>query len=106
MEIAANLPVLFSERAIQDLDDIANYIAEQGYPDTALFYTDRIYAFCQTLCQFPGKYKACKRKGFKRNNYRCAFFEKTYTIAYRIEKNQTLVIKRIIHGKRLGMLSN
>ena len=46
MEIAANLPVLFSERAIQDLDDIANYIAEQGYPDTALFYTDRIYAFC------------------------------------------------------------
>ncbi len=100
MEIG--IPVLFSERAIQDLEEINDYIAERGYPETALTYTNRIFDFCQTLSDFPLKHKICQRKGYKRFNYRCAVFEKTYIVAYRVEKNQTLMIKRVIYGRRLA----
>jgi plasmid stabilization system protein ParE len=102
MEVGSPYSVFFSERAIQDLDEINNYIAEQGYPDTALAYTDRIYDFCLTLAYFPHKHTLCKRIGFNRFDYRCAAFEKTYYIVFRVEKNQTVVIKRVIHGKRLA----
>jgi plasmid stabilization system protein ParE len=62
--VSVLLPILFTEKANRDLDEITHYIADQGYPETALSYTDRIYAFCKTLSDFPLKHKACQKNGF------------------------------------------
>ncbi|MFN0048778.1 MAG: type II toxin-antitoxin system RelE/ParE family toxin [Cytophagales bacterium] len=96
------MEVVISERALVDVDKIVDYISEQGYPETALKYANRTYDFCLTINNFPLKYNLCKYATYRKYGYRCAIFENTYVIAFKIEKGKMIVIKRIIHGNRLS----
>jgi plasmid stabilization system protein ParE len=101
MEEIKTLPVTFAESAERDINHILYYIAQQGYPEVALAYTDRIYDFCHTLGIMPDKFPLCRKKGYSRYQYRCVVFEHTYIIAYKIEKHE-VVIKHVVHGKRMA----
>jgi plasmid stabilization system protein ParE len=100
MESINKLSVGFSDKAEQDLDEILNYIAQQGYPETALNYTKRLRGFCHTIGFMPEKYAICRHQRFARWQFRCATFEDTYIIVYTIEMAH-LTVKRIIHGKQM-----
>jgi plasmid stabilization system protein ParE len=43
------IPVIITSEARSDLFDIFRYIADQGFPDRALQYIDRIVAGVQTI---------------------------------------------------------
>jgi plasmid stabilization system protein ParE len=101
MEFIKNIPVILSNKAEKELVEITNYIAEKGYPNRALAYTQRLKEFCQPLGIMPDKFPFCRKKAYHRYQYRCVPFEQTYVIVYRIEKDN-VVIKHIIHGKKLA----
>lgn len=94
------MTIKFSRHAQKEFDGVGSYISQQGYPETAIKYGKRMFDFCNSLSNMPDKYPLCRHIRFSRWQFRCATFEDTYIIIYKIE-TKYIVIKRIIHGKQL-----
>ncbi|MDX2191651.1 MAG: type II toxin-antitoxin system RelE/ParE family toxin [Bacteroidota bacterium] len=92
------IKVINSDRAITEMANIAYYITNQGYPETAKKYYNRLLEFGNTLGLLPDKFAICRKSAFKRWKYRCAVFEDTCIFVYKI-KNDEVIILRVIHGK-------
>lgn len=92
--------IIVSKKAQNDLNSILEYIAEAGYPERALRYLERLMDFINSLALYKEKYQLCRNKIFNEADFRCAVFENTYVLIYKIEQN-TLKIIRVIHGKNL-----
>lgn len=88
----------FAENSIRK---IANYITEEGYPETAVKYITRMQKFINSLTKFPEKYGLCTQFHFAKRNFLCAVFENTYIIVYKT-KPKGLFIYNVIHGARLN----
>ncbi len=91
------LPVRVRPGAIQDLQDIEEWIAQQsGYPQTAEKYVRRILESCNDLGDFP-------MKGRSRDDLQPGLriwpFERTAVIAYRIV-NDTVEVTNVFYGGR------
>ncbi len=93
-------PVILIPKAEQAILNICIYIAEQGYPETATRFYDRLYDFAETLGKFPDRYRVCRHTVLARHNLHCATFEHNYIFIYRIAEQVTVVFN-IIHAKRL-----
>lgn len=93
--------IIRSNQSKKDFEQIVNYIAEMASPSVANTYLQRMLLHINTLTHFPDRNLACRYFRFNKKQYLCTVFEGTYIIAYVI-KNQTVVIKRVVHGKRLG----
>jgi addiction module RelE/StbE family toxin len=100
MGLSIIMKVDFSETARKELENAFHYIADQGYPERALKYTERIEQFCHSLSIMPDKYSICRHKRFARWQYRCAVFESSYVIVYKVH-SETVFILRVLHGKQI-----
>ena len=92
--------VIFLPIAEAAIENIGTHIAENGYPDTAEMYVNRLIRFANSLSSLSERYPICRHKYFAINNLRCAVFEKTYIFVYKILGNN-LIIYNVIHGNRL-----
>ncbi|MEO8147566.1 MAG: type II toxin-antitoxin system RelE/ParE family toxin [Bacteroidia bacterium] len=93
--------VTISPSAIDDIDGISGYIIEEGFPETADKFINRMLEFIFSLYIYPFIHSECCFKKFKRrNNWRCAVFENNYIIAYKIFKFK-IVVHAVIHAARL-----
>ncbi len=90
------LRVQLSPRARADLKNIAGWVA-QADEGVAFSYADRVYAACEKLLLMPHGGTPRDRFG---TGFRSVLFERKLLILYRVEK-QTLVIKRILLGRRM-----
>jgi plasmid stabilization system protein ParE len=93
------LKVVYSDIAHQQIFAVMIYIARQGYPETALKFTDDLYDFGQSLGLFPEKYSICKRKPLVTKKLRCAPFG-PYIFVYCVETLR-IVIYAVIHSSRI-----
>ncbi|MFH1320729.1 MAG: type II toxin-antitoxin system RelE/ParE family toxin [Bacteroidota bacterium] len=93
--------VVFRRKARRSIHEIALYIEQKGYPETAEKYAKKLTDFGDSLAIFPKKYTICRQQGFARRNFSYATFDKTYVFLYKPVKNK-LIIYNVIHGKRLG----
>ncbi|HLR56423.1 MAG TPA: type II toxin-antitoxin system RelE/ParE family toxin, partial [Actinomycetales bacterium] len=50
--------VVFRREAIQQLEELYNYIADAGSPENAARYTEAIVTYCEGLTDFPQRGKA------------------------------------------------
>ncbi len=92
--------IIVSKKAQNDLNNILEYIAEAGYPETAHRYLERLMHFINSLAIYNKKYQLCRNRIFRLAGFRCAVFENTYVLIYKIEQNSLKII-RVIHGKNL-----
>lgn len=88
--------VVWSPRAVEDLEAIAQYIAVDSNAYAAAV-VKRILDIARNLSQFP--YAGRIVPEFADENIR-EWFVYTYRIIYRIE-NRVVTIATVIHGKRL-----
>lgn len=85
---------LYSARAVDDLDDIAGYIARDN-PQRALSFIDELRERCEQLAAFPAT--APLRPDIA-EGIRIAPFGR-YLVLYSLSGDQ-LLIERILHGAR------
>jgi toxin ParE1/3/4 len=92
---------LYSARAVDDLDDIAEYIARDN-PQRALSFVDELQQRCEQLTRFPA---AAPLRPDIAEEIRMVPFGR-YLILYSIAGDH-LLIERIVHGARdlPGLLS-
>ena len=76
------------------------YIAQKGYPDTAIQFYNELYDFGDTLAIFPEKYTISRHEKYKKRKLRCAPY-KDYVFIYKVIRNK-LVIHNVVHGSAVG----
>ncbi|HBH28172.1 MAG: type II toxin-antitoxin system RelE/ParE family toxin [Desulfofustis sp. PB-SRB1] len=86
---------LFSREAIEDLEEIWFYIAQDS-PDRADDFLDQLYSLCtEKLAPFP---EAGSGRDYLAKEV-FAFSYKRYMIYYRFDANRIEII-RVLHGSR------
>jgi plasmid stabilization system protein ParE len=93
--------IIFSETAKQAVVKIALYIAEQGFPDNALKFTQQLIKFGYSLQSFPYSFPECRNSSFKKAKFRCAIFQKDYLFLYRVY-HKKIIIQNIIHCRAIN----
>lgn len=88
--------VVFSPEAQTDLLQLYDTIAGLGGPATALAYTERIAAYCQSFATFPER---GTRRDDLRPGLRVTGLERRVAIAFHVEA-ETVTIDRILYGGR------
>jgi plasmid stabilization system protein ParE len=88
--------IIFKEKAKQAILDIALYIENRGYPETAEKFAQKLVLFANSLASFPKGYPICKQKQFAKYQLHCAVFHKNYIFVYKLIKN-TVVVYTVIH---------
>ena len=86
--------LLFTPLAAQDLEDIADYIAQDN-PARALSFVAELQAQCQTIARQPALYRL--RSDLLPNVRSCAYGN--YVIFFQSLEKQVTVV-RILHGTR------
>lgn len=92
------ITVIYAPKAVKSIKKIADYISEQGYPQRAEIFSERLYDFGETLSLFPDKYKLCIHPKLVKHNMRCAVFLSNYIFIYKLIKNE-LIIFNVIHAR-------
>ena len=92
--------IKYRNKANRNIAEIFDYIEQQGFPQNAINYKNRLFEFGETLQIFPEKYQICRFEKYREKGYRCAPFD-DYIFVYRIEGKDFIVIT-IVHGKRLS----
>ena len=93
MKRGGRRPVIMSNRAAADLEQIAAYIAGKA-PARGTAFVDRLLVRCQAIGSFPRAERARPELG----GVRIVTFER-YLIVYAIRATD-VVIARILHGAR------
>lgn len=88
--------VVFRPEAIEQLEELYDYIADAGSPGNAADFTESIVAFCEGLADFPyrGMARDDLRPGLRKIGYK-----KRVVIAYAV-LNETVAIIGIFYGGR------
>lgn len=92
--------IILKIKAQKSISEIAEYIENNGFPDTAISFITRIEKFTESLVIFPNKYPICRQQKFAKRSYHCAVFESDYIFVFKVVRKQ-LIIHNIIHCKRL-----
>jgi plasmid stabilization system protein ParE len=87
-------------KAREQIEEIAKYIATNGYPEAADKFALQLFEFAESLTQMPNKYAIYRKPAFKRWNYRCVTFHRNYVFIYKIMP-QAVVLKQVLHGKQI-----
>jgi len=94
------MKVIVRERAEKNLYRIVKYIAEKGYPETALVFLERMREFTLSLGNFPEKYSVCKQPSYNKRNFRCAVFEENYIFIHK-QVGRNVVLYNVVHVSRI-----
>lgn len=88
--------VVFRREALQQLEDLYDYIADAGSPDDAARYTDAIVTYCQGFTDFPnlGRARDDIRPGLRTIGYK-----RRVVIAFAV-LDDTVAIVGIFYGGR------
>ena len=81
--------VKFAPEALEQLDNLEQYIAEAASPAVAASYIDAIVSYCESLQTFPnrGTQRDDVRPGLRITNYRGRA-----VIAFAVEESQAYII--------------
>ena len=93
--------VFYHVEAENSISKIGAYIEENGYPETAERFADRLYAFGESLLIFSDKYPVCRFPKLAKRHFRCAVFEQNYIFIYKM-LNKQLIIYNVIHGRAIS----
>ena len=88
--------VELTPQAYADLDDMYLYIADRGFPDNALAFTDRVFDFCQQLAIAPHRGRAYFEN---KPGLRVLAFRDQANICFTVEQPQRKVIVLRILGR-------
>jgi toxin ParE1/3/4 len=88
--------VEFRREALQQLEDLYDFIADAGSPANAAGFAESIVTFCEGLSDFP--YRGVAREDL-RPGLRTIGFRKRVVIAYAI-LNETVAIIGVFYGGR------
>lgn len=88
--------VVFRREALQQLEDLYDFIADAGSPANAADFTESIVTFCEGLSDFP--YRGVAREDL-RPGLRTIGFRKRVVIAFAV-LNETVAIIGIFYGGR------
>lgn len=88
--------VVFRREALEQLEELYDFISDAGSPDTAAGFTEAIVFFCEGLADFPfrGNARDDLRPGLRTIGYR-----KRVVIAYAVI-DETVAIVGIFYGGR------
>lgn len=95
------ITVFYKQTAKDAIREIAIYIENKGYPETAEKFAEKFYEFGHSLAVFPNKYPLCRQQRFNTRKMHCAVFHKNFIFVYK-QVRTTLIIYNVIHGKALG----
>lgn len=85
--------------AIRDLEEIYDYVTENGSAQRAIKLLDRIVATCDRVGNFPALGR--RRPEFDQPSYEIrSISEGEYVIFYCEQVSEVVLIVRVIHGKR------
>jgi toxin ParE1/3/4 len=81
--------VVFSPEALQQLNDLLDYIADRASPAIALAYTDGIVSYCESLSTFPhrGNQRDDVRPGLRTTHYK-----KRAVIAFAVTAEEVFIL--------------
>lgn len=96
---AEQIEVIYSSRAIESITNLALFLSNKGYPETATKFCNKLYNFGDSLGTLPLKYSICRFKLLSKYRFYCAVF-KNWIFIYKIENNQVLIID-IVHSSNL-----
>ncbi|MCD4684076.1 MAG: type II toxin-antitoxin system RelE/ParE family toxin [Bacteroidales bacterium] len=99
--MAKKADVVFLPKAVNNVEEIALYIAKKGFPITAAKFVIELYDFGDSIKTFPLKYPYCIHKKFRFKKFRCAVYKNNYMFIYKVLENR-IVIFNVIHVKTLG----
>ena len=88
--------LVFRRDALQQLEELYDFIADAGSPANAAGFTESIVSFCEGLTDFP--YRGLAREDL-RPGLRTIGYRKRVVIAYAI-LNETVAIIGIFYGGR------
>lgn len=94
------MDVVFSKSALKDLSAVYQYIANEGYPETAYEYSMRLVNAIERIAKLNLQFKPCRKEVWRKRGYACLVFEKAYIISFRVIDAKLLVM-RIVHGSRI-----
>lgn len=88
--------VIFTVEAMQDLAELAAFIANDRGREIALSYIDRIDAYCRSLARFPhhGHRRDDLRKGL-----RVVGMDRRLTVQFQVIGRE-VVVARLLYGGR------
>jgi plasmid stabilization system protein ParE len=87
-----------TSKARLQIEQIAIYIEENGYPETAERFALKMFDFAESLAFMPDKYTICRKPAFKRWDYRCATFHANYVFIYQVAVRD-VILKQVLHAK-------
>lgn len=94
------MEVIIKERAQRSIRNIARFIFDKGYPETAVKFAMRLEKFANGLGMLPEKYPVCKQKSYAKKNFRCVPFERNYIFIYKITNDKVYVVN-VVHAARI-----
>jgi len=94
------MKVLIKPRAQKNIEKIAFYIVNNGYPNNAYKFVVRLENFIFTLSSYPEKFPISRHHAFAKRKFRQAIFEKNYIVFFK-EVNNELHIYNILHTRRI-----
>lgn len=94
-------PVVLSDDAISDLDNIFAWIADATDTALAQAYIDRLKAYCQSFALFPerGTLRHDLNTGLRTIGYR-----RQVTIAFVVRENDVLILRIARRGRDIGTM--
>lgn len=88
--------IIFTPESEADLERIYEYIADKGFPDNALRFTESIVRFCGSLAMAPKR--GAPRPGVL-PGLRILGFHRSVAIIFQVrDKEKEVRIARILHG--------
>jgi len=93
--------VVFRQRAITKIRNVAIYIESKGFPNAAINFTIQLFDFGASLADFPDKYPVCRKRVLALRNLRCAIFKKDYIFIYKLI-NDELIIYNVVHARTIA----
>ncbi|MCB0806421.1 MAG: type II toxin-antitoxin system RelE/ParE family toxin [Bacteroidales bacterium] len=94
--------VIFRQRTIRKIRNIAIYIESRGYPENALRFANALYNFGESLGEYPEKYPICRNPIWAKRNLRCAVFRKDYLFIYKIFEKE-VVIYNVVNARTMAL---
>jgi plasmid stabilization system protein ParE len=92
--------LVFSRRALADLDAIYDWIAENAGPKTAERYTDRLRAFGLRLTHYPMRAEV---RDYILPGVRLIGFEKSVTLAFIVDdaREEVRILRLLYRGQQI-----
>jgi toxin ParE1/3/4 len=91
--------VVFSAKAMEDLDQLFHFIRERASAEIADAYLARIERFCLSLRTFPNRGSLV---GGARAGLRTVGFERRITLLFQVQQKRVIVLRILYGGRTLG----